>query len=1212
MRILKIALQNINSLQSEQPIAIDFASESFEEIGVFAITGPTGAGKSSILDAIMIALYHQVPRLGNGGERELEKCISYGSTESHVTIDFEVKNIVYQAYWGVSTVTKTGKAKKPEHKFRVGKWSENGELEVLADRTKTEVEKVLRDILPLDANQFMKSVLLAQGQFDNLLKANNSDRAKLLQQITGEDIYERISEEVQKRKSEEIHKEELLRNSISNKYLLAEEEVTSLKNDIQEQLKLREEVQVELSSISKSNEYFQLEDRVIELKEQLQTEHVSLSDFETENAVDFNRLGVSDKLEPYRTKVTQYYDSKSKLIELSDSIKNTEDSLSDVQRQLSTKKSSVESTEKLKEKAIDEDKKWRPVLEEIQILEQQIKRAEELKGEWLKEQSNFASDIEKLLEEQAKQTGEKDSLEKEYEASKNYLDQYSNFAQLDNSLLVKWSSVVENIRHLNNQYKSCDSNVKVKLGELEEINSEATLINEKSNKIKVKLESVFGRVETLKSNSEGKGIDEAISRLDECQSRLDTSKELYQNAIEFETLISEKSKLEDQIGEVSNLLEASRENLVRKTEKFQDKNAIYEKNLLIIQKEQKIHKYEAERIHLIDGEECPVCGSLEHPFSNLNESYDDTLEKENNELKTVIEALKIDINQLEIDLRLHENNKDTLRSNLKLVLETLGSKTINQSSEELKRKITALETELASLRQEQTDALESAKVLSELENEVVHLQKELSEIDLKLNTFKVKKDEIESLIKENRTKMTELMSEMKSTSELAKKEIQALQLLQLDEGNLSQWLAQVESIFIEYQNKQKQAEELKHRIEQITQSQQHTSEKVDSIKTSINEIEKKLRTNKEEYEVLTNNRSELLPSNVSVTEKKREIEEFLLSSNKEYQKEFDRLNELKSNLKGIEASLVELTKSKQNLDSTQSEIEKELQHGVDLNKLGSIEQIKECLLSLEEKAGISEKSTELVQKKQSLTTKSQLLENELNKISELRKPKLNRSEVENRFNDLKKKNDSTVALESELRGRLSLHDDAIKENAEVESKLKVQQQVVSDWTRLYMILGNSKTAYNIYVQRITLSFLLESANHHLKSLNPRYSLTLKEEFNDKTALSFDLVDHYHLDAVRPVETASGGEKFLISLGLALALADMSSQNLNIDTLFIDEGFGSLDPDSVELALNTLETLHTRGKTVGIISHVELIKERISTQVNVIKQANGFSRVEIVS
>ena len=107
-----------------------------------------------------------------------------------------------------------------------------------------------------------------------------------------------------------------------------------------------------------------------------------------------------------------------------------------------------------------------------------------------------------------------------------------------------------------------------------------------------------------------------------------------------------------------------------------------------------------------------------------------------------------------------------------------------------------------------------------------------------------------------------------------------------------------------------------------------------------------------------------------------------------------------------------------------------------------------------------------------------------------------------------------------------------------------------------------------------------------------------------------LVDHYHADALRYVDTSSGGEKFLISLALALGLSDLSRKNVKIGSLFIDEGFGTLDTNALETVISTLETLQSQGKMIGIISHVENLKERIAVQIQVTKRSNGVSVISV--
>ncbi len=166
----------------------------------------------------------------------------------------------------------------------------------------------------------------------------------------------------------------------------------------------------------------------------------------------------------------------------------------------------------------------------------------------------------------------------------------------------------------------------------------------------------------------------------------------------------------------------------------------------------------------------------------------------------------------------------------------------------------------------------------------------------------------------------------------------------------------------------------------------------------------------------------------------------------------------------------------------------------------------------------------------------------------------------------------------------------------------------SRWEQLAGLIGSASGAtFARFAQSLTLRHLVARANHHLQSLNPRYRLAA----TDGDGLDLRIVDLYQAAVERPMESLSGGESFLASLALALGLSELASRRHPIDSLFIDEGFGSLDTATLETALSALENLHARGKVIGLISHVDLLKERIATQILVTRGTGGVSDVRVV-
>jgi exonuclease SbcC len=179
-----------------------------------------------------------------------------------------------------------------------------------------------------------------------------------------------------------------------------------------------------------------------------------------------------------------------------------------------------------------------------------------------------------------------------------------------------------------------------------------------------------------------------------------------------------------------------------------------------------------------------------------------------------------------------------------------------------------------------------------------------------------------------------------------------------------------------------------------------------------------------------------------------------------------------------------------------------------------------------------------------------------------------------------------------------------------QDELERETKELAVWQKLRVLIGSHDgSKFSRYAQGLTLGVLLSHANRHLRSLNDRYRIC-QQSGPDADPLDLDIEDLHQASARRPVQSLSGGESFLASLALALGLSDLAGRKVRIDSLFIDEGFGSLDMDTLDTALAALDTLRQDRKTIGIISHVPLLKERISAQIVVKKLAQGESQITI--
>jgi len=274
----------------------------------------------------------------------------------------------------------------------------------------------------------------------------------------------------------------------------------------------------------------------------------------------------------------------------------------------------------------------------------------------------------------------------------------------------------------------------------------------------------------------------------------------------------------------------------------------------------------------------------------------------------------------------------------------------------------------------------------------------------------------------------------------------------------------------------------------------------------------------------------------------------------------------------------------------------------------SIEELRRAHLLDEEAKSLEETEKSLVTRRTQVQTLRAKAQERVARFRSLGAPEGDRiRKIETKVAEIEKEKDSLIQSRASFLAEIEQDQNYRQKRTPLEIQAQETRTQLGIATRLRDLVGSADGArFRSFAQSMTLDVLLFHANSHLQKLTERYRILRP----DPGQLELVIQDLHQAGTQRPAASLSGGETFLASLALALGLSDLAGKNARIDSLFIDEGFGGLDPETLDTALSALETLRQRSKTVGIISHVGLLKERIGVQIQVEKLSGGLSTLRV--
>ncbi len=1150
MKILAIRIKNLASIDGI--CEIDFTSEPLCSAGIYAITGPTGAGKSTILDALCLALYAKTPRYCQAKEQgvtvhdvagqkisqnDVRGILRDGTGDGYAEVDFVgIDQNRYRSRWTVKRAHNKVSGALQNDSLRI----ENLETGLPVATQKKEACREVERLVGLSFEQFTRSVLLAQGDFTAFLKAEKDEKASLLEKLTGTHIYSEISKEIYQR-----HK-------------LAEEEVARLKAELDH---------VELLDDS----------TVIELSAQSDQQKTSLKQLDSDiQALD---TGI------------RWHERLSELVTL------YENSINEHQQHQQRK---VEATERFQLiERIDEIQAIRPVYENYLSTTKRLQQSAQVLERVSEQYAQRKTKLEQTLIEERAATLKRDKVLKDRnEASPliikaRELDvriqgarlNYDQAQNVHNEASVKLAALRNSLKK-HQQDHEASLMLKNEVSTWIEENDSRRSLAENINLISSKLSDAKQYLAATLSTKETI-VDESIRSFTPEELRLkqhdtlERYKLILHAQIEWHALQSVKcnlektdEKLKAEKAQLSQaLVQLSHYNTALS---FAEEKKVSSERRLRKAEMQVAEDVEAIRSTLVDGEPCPVCGSIHHPYLLGHPVANSILTQLSDELKEDVFAYD--------QLHLNRNKEDIKCSGLQTSIQS-EEKEFNNLSRELHEKQvqwqqSQLYTECSDIADEDvaawmTDQLNNTRQLQHcLEQQLNHSM--ISRTCEELNKYFPNRqwtDNWKTAPDQFLLKLQKFSLEWKERIQRAADLAAAIEISDNNINNLSQQEAQCA----------KDEEEQLARVESVYNNLQLLVEERKSLLDGLDADDMELR--------LSNSLNVAESDCKKVADTRQQLEKDCLL--------------LQQRVRELEETI--------NVDTTTLET----LHREILMWLNSYNIAKHQTLQIENLAAMFE-------------YKHQWVQDERNKLKQLEDAVIKSASICKDRSDILTAHRSACPSDKsleELQAALALNEaerrSSLQKVFEIEHRLQSDRSnklragtllktiqsksaIAEEWARLNELIGSADgKKFRQLAQEYTLDVLLAYANVHLSALSNRYHL---QRIPDTLALQ--VTDRDMGDEIRTVYSLSGGESFLVSLALALGLASLSSSKMKVESLFIDEGFGSLDPATLNIAMDALERLHNQGRKVGVISHVQEMTERISTQVKVVKISSGKSKIEV--
>jgi DNA repair protein SbcC/Rad50 len=1076
MRILQVRFKNLNSLVGEWQI--DLTHPDFSADGIFAITGPTGAGKTTILDAICLALYGRTPRLAriNQGGNEI---MSRQTGECFAQVTFATQAGRFRCHWSQHRARKKpdGELQAPKHEIAAA-----ASGSIIASKLR-EVAAAVETTTGMDFDRFTRSMLLAQGGFAAFLQAAPDERAPILEQITGTEIYSRISIRIFERRGAERKKLEALEAELAGLRLLSAEE-----------------------------------------EEQLQT-------------------GLAEKT--------------NREVELNQRIKTASDALS-----------------------------W---LDAMTRLEQELARIATQKEELLSRRQTLAPDLAKLERadralELSGEYGALAALRQAQQADRQNLAAARQALPAREAALKQAGSDLERARTNLAGRKAAQKEALPLIRQARELDIK---IAEKDRPLKAGTEEIGAREKTLaelkKRHTEAArllaGEQQALAQCRQQQLKARADEGLVEHLAGIEARCTALGEVEQQLsGKKAEL--AAAEKLARETRQdlHQRDNdlRIRQKQLATQQKALARKRQELERLlagralpawrrrlldlrekvlgqekfsaatqslaqargQLRDQEPCPLCGAREHPFTSGNiPAPDPELNGELTQVTNLVQAA------------------EELESELTRLGEALAQSQAAASRVEW-------ESQAAGHRHDS-----ATRTLTRLEREATELANRLRQRQDEL-LVEVAPYGIRELTPANRERVRDQLSARRRQWLDRQKETAAL------EGRIAAWQLRVG----------------------------HQDEELARTTAELQRLRQSLAALQAERDQLARERLQLCAE-----QDPDRVEERLATA----------LERAEQDIAAARQVLETAARERDQLLSRGKELEQALADRSALLQpaetawrarlaaagFGAETDYREACLPEEQRQQLRRQAQQQASAESILAAAehdqtAQLAVQRARKLSELPRAELERQQDQGR-QSLRQLQQEIGAIGQQLRDNQRLRE----RQRERLQALVAQQRECERWNLLHELIGSADgKKYRNFAQGLTFEMMIGHANRQLQKMTDRY-LLLRDEGQP---LELNVIDNYQAGEIRSTKNLSGGESFIVSLALALGLSRMASRNVRVDSLFLDEGFGTLDDDALETALETLAGLRQDGKLIGVISHVPALKERIATRIRVIPQTGGRS------